>query len=118
MKTVKNKIKKKTPAKKFERKTMMEVAHDMARGLHDANIINTMTMREFDVLCLPPVKELTPQQIKRIRLQGKVSQPVFAECLNASPSTVKQWETGQKHPTGIALKLLNLVAEKGLEILL
>ena len=41
MKTVKNKIKKKTPAKKFKRKTMMEVAHDMIRGLQDANILKT-----------------------------------------------------------------------------
>lgn len=28
------------------------------------------------------------------------------------------WETGEKHPTGPALKLLNLVSEKGLGVLL
>lgn len=48
-------------------------------------------------------KKLTPKQIKRIQLREKVSQPVFAEYLNASPSTIKKWETSEKHPTGPAL---------------
>lgn len=74
-------------------------------------------MRSFDAKCLPPVKKLSARQIKQIRLREKVSQPVFAEYLNASPSTIKKWERGEKHPTGPALKLLNLVAEKGLDIL-
>jgi putative transcriptional regulator len=29
---------------------------------------------------------------------------------------VQTWEGGQKRPTGIALKMLHLVQEKGLEI--
>ncbi len=65
------------------------------------------------------VRELSSavNQIKHIRLREKVSQPVFAEYLNASASTIKKWESGEKHPTGPALKLLNIVAEKGLEVL-
>jgi len=43
---------------------------------------------------------------------------VFAACLNISASTVKKWETGEKHPNGASLKLLNLVAKKGLDALL
>ena len=35
----------------------------------------------------------------------------------ASASTVQKWETGQKKPSGPALKLLNLVAKNGLEVL-
>jgi len=35
--------------------------------------------------------------------------------LNVSPYTVKHWERGEKHPSGAALKLLNIVAKKGLE---
>jgi putative transcriptional regulator len=37
--------------------------------------------------------------------------------LNTSPSTIQQWERGQKHPNGMALKLLNLVDSKGLQAL-
>lgn len=105
-------------AKKVKQPTMLEVAHEMAKGLYEAKIIDATTMREFDTLCLAPVKELSATEIKRIRLREKISQPVFAKCLNTSTSTVKQWEQGEKHPRGTSLKLLNLVAEKGLSILI
>src|SRR5580704_14757924 len=97
---------------KVKKPSMLEVDHQMAKGLYQANVINATTMREFDTLCLPPVKELSATEIKKIRLREKVSQPVFAKCLNTSTSTVKQWEQGEKHPRGTSLKLLNLVAEK------
>lgn len=97
---------------------MLETAHQMAKGLYKAGVIDTMTMREFDALCLPAVKELSSKEIKKIRLRQKVSQPVFAKYLNTSTSTVRQWEQGEKHPRGTSLKLLNLVAEKGLAALI
>lgn len=103
--------------KKIKKQTLLEVAHDMAKGLHAINAIDATTMREFDVLCLPPIKEFSPSEIKKIRLREKVSQPVFAKYLNTSTSTIKQWEQGEKHPRGTSLKLLNLVATKGLEVL-
>jgi putative transcriptional regulator len=99
------------------KKSILEVVHESAKGLFDIGLLDAKTMHSFDAKCLSPVKKFTPKQIKQIRLREKVSQPVFAEYLNASPSTIKKWETGEKHPTGPALKLLNLVAEKGLIIL-
>ena len=105
------------PKKKEKKQTMLEVAHEMAKGLHKADIIDATTMREFDTLCLPPVLNLSPAQIKKLRLREQVSQPVFAKYLNTSTSTVKQWEQGEKHPRGTSLKLLNLVKDKGLAIL-
>ena len=75
-------------------------------------------LHEFDELCLPPVKDLSASAIKNIRLHEKVSQAVFAKFLNTTLSTVRQWEQGGKHPRGTSLRLLNLVAEKGLGILL
>lgn len=103
--------------KQTRKQTILETAHQMARGLYKAGVIDTTTMREFDVLCLPTVKELSSIEIKQIRLRQKVSQPVFAKYLNTSTSTVRQWEQGEKHPRGTSLKLLNMVANKGLEIL-
>ncbi|MBF2053409.1 MAG: helix-turn-helix domain-containing protein [Candidatus Sericytochromatia bacterium] len=79
--------------------------------------MKSATLREFDALCISPVKELTPAQIKKIRLKNKVSQAVFAAYLNTTVSTVQKWEQGQKKPGGVSLKLLNLVDSKGLEIL-
>jgi putative transcriptional regulator len=80
-------------------------------------ILDAVTMREFDALCLPPVKDLTAGQIKRLRTKNKASQAVFAAYLNTSTSTVQKWEQGQKKPNGPSLKLLNLVRQKGLEAL-
>lgn len=98
-------------------KKILKAVHETAKGLHKAGTIATTTMREFDALCLPPLKEYTPNQIKRIRLRNNASQSVFAAYLNTSPSTVQKWEQGQKKPNGPSLKLLNLVDNKGLEAL-
>jgi putative transcriptional regulator len=96
------------------KKSILKVVHDSAKGLHKAGLLDKHTMHEFDALCIPSVRELAPKEIKRIREKEKVSQPVFAAFLNISASTVKKWETGEKHPHGASLKLLNLVAKKGL----
>jgi len=98
-------------------KSILETIHETADGLHKAGVMDTKTMREFDALCLPPVKEYTATEIKQIRLHNKASQAVFAAYLNTSASTVQKWERGQKKPNGPSLKLLNLVDRKGLEAL-
>ena len=98
-------------------KSILEVVHEGAKELHEAGLMKDMTLREFDAMCLPPVKEYTAVQIKRIRTRNKASQGVFAEYLNISKTTVQKWEQGQKKPNGPSLKLLNLVADKGLEVL-
>lgn len=98
-------------------KQVLDSVHETASGLHRAGVMDTRTMREFDALCLPPVKELTAAQIKRLRTTNMASQAVFAAYLNTSASTVQKWEQGKKKPNGPSLKLLNLVREKGLEAL-
>jgi len=98
-------------------KSILDVVHESAKELHEAGLMKDMTLREFDAMCLPPVEEYTAVQIKRIRMRNKASQGVFAEYLNISKSTVQKWEQGQKKPNGPSLKLLNLVADKGLEVL-
>ena len=99
------------------KKGLLEAAHEMAVDLYDAGVIDAVTMREYEMICIPPVRELSPIEIKQIRLHEKVSQAIFAKYLNTSASTVRQWEQGNKHPRGTSLKLLNLVANKGLEVL-
>jgi putative transcriptional regulator len=98
-------------------KSILNTVHETATGLHKAGVMDAQTMREFDALCLPPVKTYKPIQIKRLRLKYKASQAVFAAYLNTSLSTVQKWEQGQKKPNGPSLKLLNLVDKKGLEAL-
>ncbi|MEN4918369.1 DNA-binding transcriptional regulator [Achromobacter spanius] len=87
-------------------------------ALHKAGSIDKITMREFDAICPPPVRKFSPTDIKRLREGLRFSQPVFALHLHTTPSTVRKWEQGDTHPTGPALKLLNILADKGLQALL
>ena len=96
---------------------ILDAVIETANDLHNAGVMDDMTMREFDALKLPPVKQYTARQIQGIRKKNKVSQPVFAAYLNTSPSTVRQWEQNQKHPRGIALKLLSIVEKQGIQVL-
>lgn len=98
------------------RSPILSAVHETALGLHAAGAMDQLTLREFDRLCLPPVAPLAPEQIRQIREGARVSQAVFARLLNTSLSTVQKWETGQKKPTGAALKLLHLVDKRGLEL--
>jgi putative transcriptional regulator len=45
-------------------------------------------------------------------------QAVLAAVLNTNVSTVRQWEIGEKRPSGPSLKLLDLLDRKGLGALL
>ncbi len=49
-----------------------------------------------------------------------MSQTVFARILNVSPSTVQKWEApkAQKHPSGAAAKMLQLIEQNGIEAVL
>lgn len=93
----------------------LAAVHESASGLADAGVLDKRTMKEFDAMCLTPVEELTPDQIRQIRLREKASQAVFARHLNVTAGLVSQWERGEKRPRGASLKLLSLIAKKGLQ---
>ena len=94
---------------------ILEAVHETTLGLYEAGVMDQVTMREFDLLCLPKIEKLEPQKIKAIRETAQVSQAVFAALLNTSVSTVQKWEIGQKRPSGTALKLLHIVEKRGLD---
>jgi len=101
---------------KKKRSAILEAVNETAKGLSKAGVMDQVTLREFDRLCLPAVDLLEPKQIKSIREDSRVSQAVFAALLNTSLSTVQKWEIGQKKPSGTALKLLHLVRKGGLQV--
>jgi putative transcriptional regulator len=101
----------------MSRKSILRVVHKGAGELRNIRLMDELTMREFDAMCLPPVKKYTAAQIKRLRIKNKASQGVFATYLNTSKSTVQKWEQGQKKPNGPSLRLLNLIEQKGLVVL-
>ena len=96
------------------RSKLMASIHETVEGLHSAGVMNKQTLREFDALCLTPIQPLAPEEIRALRLREGASQAVFARYLNVTTGLVSQWERGAKRPQGTSLKLLSLVAQKGL----
>lgn len=95
---------------------IIKAVRDATKCSDKAGVLDQLTLRELDPVWLPPVQQLQPAEIKRIREGAHVSQAVFARLLNTSLSTVQKWEIGQKRPAGTALKLLHLVQKRGLEV--
>jgi putative transcriptional regulator len=100
--------------KKQYRSRIMASIHETVQDLHDAGVVDKRTLRKFDEACLTPVRQLSPDEIRKIREREGASQAVFARYLNVSPGVVSQWERGEKHPAGASLKLLTLVDKNGL----
>ena len=94
-----------------------EAIHSAVSDMHRAGTVSKTTLREFDAACVSVPPKIAPKQIKQIREKNGVSQPVFARYLNTSESTIEKWETGQKNPSGMALKLLEVVQRHGLAVL-
>ena len=68
-----------------------------------------LTLRTRHLSLPPPIKPMTPRQIAALRKRLAVSQAVFARLLNVPTVTEISWEKGRRHPTGAALRLLDLV---------
>lgn len=85
---------------------MLETAHDLK--------LNTVTIREIELLNLKEVKQLKPSEIRRMRVREKLSQAVMAKILNVTPSTYQKWERGEVNPKGSNLKLLRLAYDHGI----
>ena len=105
-----------TDKRKFK-SDAFEAIHSSASAMFRVGAIDKATMREFDESCLVSPAPMAPRRIKRIRESQRVSQPVFARYLNTSESTVEKWESGAKKPSGMALKLLDIVEKHGLKVL-
>jgi putative transcriptional regulator len=105
------------PAKRKFRSDAFEAIHSSASAMRRVGAIDKATMREFDESCLQAPAQISPRRIKQIRESQRVSQPVFARYLNTSESTVEKWESGAKRPSGMALKLLDVVQKHGLKVL-
>lgn len=104
-------------AKKYKSEAFASI-HETVETLHEEGVIDKITMREFDESCLVPVEDITPEEIRHIREEAHMSQPVFARYLNVSKNLVSDWERGVKKPGGPALRLLSIIKHKGLKAVL
>jgi putative transcriptional regulator len=96
---------------------LIETAGDMLRiGLIDKDEHDKMTKRLLGPVA--PLKPISATQIRAMRAKAKMSQAVFAHCLNVTTGYVSQLERGTKRPTGAALALLSVIQRKGIEAIL
>lgn len=101
-------------AKTYKSKILAAV-HEAMQDAHDIGIVDKKTMREFDASCLTEVRNLSAGDIVALREREGVSQAVLARHLNVAVKLVGEWERGEKCPSGPSLKLLTLIAAKGLD---
>jgi DNA-binding transcriptional regulator YiaG len=56
---------------------ILAAVHDTAKGLHKAGVMDQVTLREFNPLCLPTVSPLQPEKTKKSSAKSqKFTQPV------------------------------------------
>lgn len=101
---------------KSKKSRILEAVHEAARDLYEIGLIDKRRMKKYDLLCLSPVPNYSPRKIKALRTRYHLSQAVLAAVINISPSTIRQWEGGEKRPGGPSLKLLNILDTKGIEV--
>ena len=59
-------------SKQYKTAAMVAI-HETSLGMHEADVIAKETMKTFDEMCLTPVKELTPEDIRAIRQRERAS---------------------------------------------
>jgi putative transcriptional regulator len=70
-----------------------------------------ITMRTTEVTLPKRVEQIHSEEVKAIRRRLKVSQSVFARLLNVPVVTAASWEVGRRHPSGAALRLLQIAKQ-------
>lgn len=100
------------------RKSIADSITTTVRDLNKSGLVDNITMKNIEKLCLPEIQEYGPEQIISIRKKFKLSQTALASVFNISPSTVRKWEQGDKKPAGASRKLLDIIERKGLEPLI
>ncbi len=100
------------------RKSIAKSITSTVKDLNKSGLVDDITMKNIENLCLPDVQEYTPEKIVSIRKRFRLSQAALASIFNISPSTVQKWEQGNKKPTGASRKLLDIIERKGIEVLI
>ena len=97
---------------------ILKSIRDDLESLCNENIVNKITLREFDKRNATKIEEITGDQIRNIRVKNHISQGVLAKCMNMSPVSIQKWERGESKPTGAALKLLNIINNHGFSVVM
>ena len=95
-----------------EKKSKLEIG--LLKGLKEAvafeqGKINLRTTT-IEIPDVPPT--YNKNEVKKVREQLNVSQPVFAKILGVSDGAVKAWESGANKPSGSSARLIQMAKLK------
>lgn len=92
---------------------MSELFDDLKQGLEEAIAyekgVGKARVRTYTIF---PVKEFSPKEIRKIRMDSGMTQKIFASYMGVSPKTIEAWERGTTHPAGPAFRLLEFLSTK------
>ena len=74
-----------------------------AEGKPTSVLVHRRTVKEPETF--------TPQEIKQVRLDAKMTQKTFAACIGVTPKSVEAWEGGRSRPDGAARRMLGLMRD-------
>jgi putative transcriptional regulator len=100
------------------KKSKVNIFDDMREALQDAAADERGEAVNLRVTRIPArPRQISPSEVRRIRLTLNASQALFATFLNVSANAVRSWEQGTRRPRQAALKLL-VIAKKNPKALL
>ncbi|NCO39838.1 MAG: hypothetical protein AUJ96_05825 [Armatimonadetes bacterium CG2_30_66_41] len=86
-----------------------ELAEALAEGVEALRGGAPLVRRRVEVA---DPKRYGRSEIRSVRRRLGATQAVFAEVLGVSPRTVQAWEQGQKKPSSLACRMLQVVEER------
>lgn len=101
---------------------LMKAVLETADGMHGVGIMDDAGHAKIMLWHLGKpagtAEPISGEEIRQVRERARLSQAVFARCLNVTTGYVSQLERGTKQPTGTAMALLNVIRRKGIEVVL
>ncbi|WP_338635777.1 helix-turn-helix domain-containing protein [Spirobacillus cienkowskii] len=101
----------------------MTLFKKLERGLKEATLYKegkknaAARVHDHKTIEFKPVTLMKPNQIKKLRLSLGLSQKEFANFLAVSHETVAKWEQGGNKPKGVALRLMDILANQGEDLI-
>ena len=97
---------------------ILEMAGAQRRlGIMDEPTYQKITARQLGTDALPTAEPITPEEVRAVREQARLSQAALARYLNMTTGYVSQLERGATQAKGPALTVLNIIRRKGIEAL-
>jgi putative transcriptional regulator len=98
----------------------LERIQGMAERYNKLGVVKDETVAAInaavDARNIPKVRPMTGSQIKEVRVRYKMSQSALALMIGMSVESVSKWERDESKPNQAALRIINVIEEKGPQV--